>query len=209
MASNSCFFADTFKRLDAITGLIMGIRFHCPNGHKLHVKAFLAGKRGICPECGVSVEIPNQSALEGMGGIGQAGTVGAVVSRDAVWFVRTSAGEQYGPADTPTFREWVREGRVAPDCLVWQEGWPDWKPASEALAGQNRDRSPLAVTPPPVEVPSLGGQAMHAFSIAVDPDPAVVVGRKAKRRSRTLVFLLMVACLVLLVPLIYVVTVKT
>ena len=36
----------------------MGIRFSCPNGHKLHVKNFLAGKRGVCPECGVTVDIP-------------------------------------------------------------------------------------------------------------------------------------------------------
>ncbi len=36
----------------------MGIRFYCPNGHKLHVKSFLAGKRGICPHCGVTVDIP-------------------------------------------------------------------------------------------------------------------------------------------------------
>ena len=39
----------------------MGIRFLCPNGHKLNVKAFQAGRRGICPHCGVSVEIPLQS----------------------------------------------------------------------------------------------------------------------------------------------------
>lgn len=39
----------------------MGIRFHCPNGHKLNVKAFLAGKRGICPHCGVSFLIPTES----------------------------------------------------------------------------------------------------------------------------------------------------
>jgi hypothetical protein len=39
----------------------MGIRFFCPNGHKLNVKAFQAGRRGICPHCGVSVEIPLQS----------------------------------------------------------------------------------------------------------------------------------------------------
>ncbi len=39
----------------------MGIRFFCPNGHKLNVKAFLAGRKGICPHCGVSVEIPLQS----------------------------------------------------------------------------------------------------------------------------------------------------
>jgi hypothetical protein len=36
----------------------MGIRFLCPNGHKLNVKSFLAGKRGVCPECGTSVDIP-------------------------------------------------------------------------------------------------------------------------------------------------------
>lgn len=39
----------------------MGIRFYCPNGHKLNVKAFLAGKRGRCPECGARVRIPAQS----------------------------------------------------------------------------------------------------------------------------------------------------
>jgi hypothetical protein len=36
----------------------MGIRFYCPNGHKLNVKAFQAGQRGLCPDCGVSVDIP-------------------------------------------------------------------------------------------------------------------------------------------------------
>lgn len=39
----------------------MGIRFYCPNGHKLNVKAYLAGKRGICPECGASFLIPLES----------------------------------------------------------------------------------------------------------------------------------------------------
>jgi hypothetical protein len=39
----------------------MGIRFRCPNGHKLHVKSFLAGKRGICPQCGVKLVIPLES----------------------------------------------------------------------------------------------------------------------------------------------------
>jgi hypothetical protein len=36
----------------------MGIRFYCPNGHKLHVKEFQAGRQGICPHCGISMEIP-------------------------------------------------------------------------------------------------------------------------------------------------------
>lgn len=39
----------------------MGIKFRCPNGHKLNVKSFLAGKRGVCPKCGVSMRIPQES----------------------------------------------------------------------------------------------------------------------------------------------------
>ena len=38
----------------------MGIRFYCPNGHKLNVKTFLAGRRGICPHCGVKLIIPTE-----------------------------------------------------------------------------------------------------------------------------------------------------
>lgn len=36
----------------------MGIKFRCPNGHKLNVKSFLAGKKGICPHCGTRMRIP-------------------------------------------------------------------------------------------------------------------------------------------------------
>jgi GYF domain 2 len=39
----------------------MGIKFHCPNGHKLNVKAFLAGKKGVCPKCGTKFRIPPAS----------------------------------------------------------------------------------------------------------------------------------------------------
>lgn len=39
----------------------MGIKFHCPNGHKLNVKTFLAGKKGVCPKCGTKFRIPGES----------------------------------------------------------------------------------------------------------------------------------------------------
>jgi hypothetical protein len=39
----------------------MGIKFLCPNGHKLHVKAFLSGKKAICPQCGARVVVPAES----------------------------------------------------------------------------------------------------------------------------------------------------
>lgn len=41
----------------------MGIRLECPNGHKLHVKSYLAGKRGICPDCGAKFIIPSASQI--------------------------------------------------------------------------------------------------------------------------------------------------
>ncbi len=42
----------------------MGIRFLCQTcDRKIHVKAFLAGKRGICPHCGERVYIPIENQL--------------------------------------------------------------------------------------------------------------------------------------------------
>jgi GYF domain 2 len=43
----------------------MGIKFYCPNGHKVNVKSFLAGKKGLCPKCGVRVDIPLHSVSTG------------------------------------------------------------------------------------------------------------------------------------------------
>lgn len=42
----------------------MGIRFCCPNGHKLNVKSELAGKIGICPKCQARMTIPMASVRE-------------------------------------------------------------------------------------------------------------------------------------------------
>ena len=42
----------------------MGIKFLCPNGHKLNVKSFLSGKRAICPKCGARVVVPSVDAAD-------------------------------------------------------------------------------------------------------------------------------------------------
>ncbi|MDA0658186.1 MAG: DUF4339 domain-containing protein [Planctomycetota bacterium] len=39
----------------------MGIKCFCPHGHPLNVKSHLAGKRGVCPTCGVKFRIPEAS----------------------------------------------------------------------------------------------------------------------------------------------------
>ena len=39
-------------------------------------------------------------------------------------------GEQYGPIDEATLRNWAQQGRVQLSDLVWSEGMADWAPAS-------------------------------------------------------------------------------
>jgi hypothetical protein len=40
----------------------MGIVAFCPQGHRVKVKDELAGRKGICPECGARFRIPFESA---------------------------------------------------------------------------------------------------------------------------------------------------
>ena len=42
----------------------MGIVAYCPHGHRLKVKDDLAGRKGICPECGTRFRIPLESQPE-------------------------------------------------------------------------------------------------------------------------------------------------
>ena len=51
----------------------MGIRFYCPQGHKLNVKSFLAGKVGVCPHCDARVQIPFTSTRPSSKALDQGG----------------------------------------------------------------------------------------------------------------------------------------
>jgi DNA-directed RNA polymerase subunit RPC12/RpoP len=225
----------------------MGIRFYCPNGHKLNVKAFQAGRRGVCPYCGTKFLIPSQSTRKSSkeeraarrvfaaasfpainpalqnpasgntgnmpaaetqtstqkssssppiidasktgddispqptnyssqqtgGGTGFASPVlptpavsiadslttfslddptialtethpadPFTEAGDVVWYVRPPSSGQYGPATGKLMRQWLAEGRIGPDTLVWREGWRDWQQAS-AVFPQLRTNAPL------------------------------------------------------------------
>ena len=102
----------------------MGIRFFCPNGHKLHVKSFLAGKRGICPECGVKVDIPGDSENSAEEIMRRADIALDDVRSDSngaqkvSWYVRSVEGDQFGPASETVFKSWIAEGRVASDSQL-------------------------------------------------------------------------------------------
>lgn len=286
----------------------MGIRFYCPNGHKLHVKAFQAGLRGICPYCGTPVDIPLQStrpsskeerlarkrrpsgaaadkpvpilqkpsggssspepqapggparmgsppgtaaAASGAGtpsmpqpsaqeatiarGAGVSGEArsqapveqgnvarssaaaamgGAqvaappLVTRDthnlsvldeapnAVWYVRPSAGGQYGPATADVLRTWLAEGRIAYDTLVWREGWRDWREAGEVF--------PQLTPSPDDPVPGLRSiieEEVYALG-PMATSPAQAAERASGRGNSTLVVLLLAGLVVLATALI-------
>ena len=59
----------------------------------------------------------------------------ALASFDASssWYIRPPSGGQYGPANTEILAQWIEEGRVAASSLIWRDGWPQWRTATEAF----------------------------------------------------------------------------
>jgi hypothetical protein len=124
----------------------MGIRFYCPNGHKLNVKAFLAGKRGICPDCDVKFIVPLESggtvvAIDEnepppppspLAEVSMPAESGTPLATD-LWHVRTGSGQQHGPATTSLLKSWIGAGKVDRDSWVWRTGWLDWQRASDVF----------------------------------------------------------------------------
>ncbi len=182
----------------------MGIKFQCPNGHQLNVKNFLAGKRGICPDCGIKFIVPDKS-----GGVAEMAsttqvapqaspapmeppsdtnpsttTVTAVpvdqpastptaiptdplaVAPTASWHVRPSTGGQFGPATAGVMRQWLSEGRIGNDSLVWRDGWSEWQNAAQVF--------PQIGNPSAQDIHTLLGQ----------PAPQRAVNRLRSHRSR-------------------------
>ena len=78
---------------------------------------------------------------------------------EATWYVRPPSGGQYGPATTELLRQWISEGRVAATALLWREGWPQWRDASEALP-QYADRLPAGGSTVQNAVPVTSGTGL-------------------------------------------------
>jgi hypothetical protein len=52
----------------------MGIVCRCPNGHRVKVKDYQAGKRGLCPTCGAKFSIPAAGGAAEEGSLSAEGT---------------------------------------------------------------------------------------------------------------------------------------
>ena len=72
-----------------------------------------------------------------------------------IWYVRPPSGGQYGPAEGDVMRQWLKEGRVTAESLVWQEGWDEWRSAIEVFpeigpATPETGAQPVVENPSPV-----------------------------------------------------------
>lgn len=216
----------------------MGIRCYCPNGHKLNIKAFQAGLRGVCPRCGESFVIPRHSTRRSTkgrsgeasgsselaeGGDHQAGSTGSAIAAPeqemeisihtveggenpsalrytpppqppkppepprpavelvdpieedpvAIWYVRPPTGGQFGPADGEVMRQWIAEGRISVNSLVWREGWEQWEEAIQVfpqLSPQvNAAANPAVSNPAMSTLPTVGVVKPSRRKSSVEP----------------------------------------
>ena len=188
----------------------MGVRFECPRGHKLNVKAHLAGQRAICPECGARFIVPAASGGRVEEASGEPPLAGqtVVASQSAAaslpagapgdapaWYVRPASGGQFGPATTDEFRQWVADGRVPRNAWVWRTGWADWKAGAEAVQtfAAEKSRTPppvpqVAPTAAPAIVPTVVAHdwppARNGASAAGRPVDAIYAARRRRRQMQ-------------------------
>jgi hypothetical protein len=52
---------------------------------------------------------------------------------DVVWYVHPPTGGQFGPAAANVMRDWIAEGRIGANSLVWHEGWAEWERAEDVF----------------------------------------------------------------------------
>jgi hypothetical protein len=76
----------------------MVIRFSCPNGHNLSSPDERAGRKGKCPECGVSVQVPFQAPGPNQGGQAASnGGIPAAPGDDVIVFLCPNGHRLHGP----------------------------------------------------------------------------------------------------------------
>ncbi len=91
-------------------------------------------------------------------------------------------GQRLGPVGEAEFEEFVRQGRISADTLVWQQGMADWKSLREVRPQAAVDAPPVIPVPPvetaaphaeTVSQPAVGGQACTACGRNFSPDALI------------------------------------
>jgi hypothetical protein len=167
----------------------MGIRFSCPNGHKLNVKEQLAGKRAVCPACGARFVIPTVGELTPTAGQLPEGATTAAQSAAAA-STAASASVVIALADSPP--------NTAP-ALASAAPAP---PVANVKASQPPETAaPLVAPAPSAETPFVLPDSKH---------PAAAVSKYTAHRMRirrlqtTIAITLLIAVVVLGIVLIWI-----
>lgn len=198
----------------------MGIRFLCPNGHKLNVKGFLAGKRGICPECDTRFLVPMESggrvealeepaeasespepAMASPRGLSQ-GSEAHLAGTD--WHIRSASGDEQGPIPYSHVKMQIAKGDIDKDSWVWRTGWLDWQRANDVFP--EIESSSNSVDAIPTEANSITIEDSGDISAKPDvsredasgfvPEESVAVAthrrlqRERRQRARIITFIL-------------------
>ncbi len=134
------------------------------------------------------------SAIPNVDQLPQLPTVAAAEATAAnggvVWYVSPPGGGQYGPASRETVEEWIAEGRVTAETLVWCDGWDEWEVAARHFVQfQFEDAEPRAapVIPDDESVAVGAGEAPVAAEAGPDTERTVrgyVLGESARGRKR-------------------------
>jgi hypothetical protein len=159
----------------------MGIRFNCPNGHKLNVKEFLAGKRGVCPQCGAKFIIPSPTdappaQVRQPVGVGQSQSVEIVTS--------------------PAPSHQIESAAASPSVII---------PVSEIDTAPQPMELPPTITEPPIPSDNV----LPTSIVAVQPplvtapadvtsEAAIPLQRDRTRRNQVIISLLLLVLVLLL-----------
>jgi hypothetical protein len=158
----------------------MGIRFTCPNGHKLNVKEHLAGKRGVCPNCGAKFLIPATSESNGGAPAVAPAAVGTV-----------TAGFPIPPAGTES------TSASAPSVVI-------------SVVDSSIPAAPPTVPTSPPPTPTGGPPSFDFTAIPAAPSAPSTVSNYAIRRARSrrlqmqIAVVLLLAVIVLAIVLVWV-----
>jgi hypothetical protein len=131
----------------------VGIVSFCPQGHRVKVKAHLAGRKGICPTCGARFRIPLTSAFA-PGSVSPPAPLPAadevhvecephepsapahplIAERpDLAWCLAVAGGKASDPLAAPAMQAWLESGAATGNELVWRADWADWRPIGTAF----------------------------------------------------------------------------
>lgn len=116
---------------------------------------------------------------------------------DGVWYLRPTSGGQFGPAPTESFAQWLREGRITADALVWRDGWPEWLSGLQAFPDYfqatmpTRSVAPVAQTPVAHVAETLPPLTDGGYVAAATPSLSERnrLGRKQQKRRRYMIML--------------------